>query len=145
MKRFFKLSGAVLASILISLSAFGFTFFGCGKGAGGKVDLDLSAMSGTVVYAEVYNIVYSPSSYLGKTMRIKGSYAENYYAPTGKTYSYIVIADATACCSQGLEVELNGKSSPSYGDEIIVTGVFTSYEELGKTYYTVSATDITRA
>ena len=115
------------------------------------VDVDLTVLSSTMVYAEVLNMMTEPNAYDGKTVKMRGRFGASYgYRPDGTINEDVlifacIIADATACCSQGLEVELNGKTSPSYGDEIIVTGVFTSYEELGKTYYTVSATDITRA
>ena len=40
-----------------------------------QVDLDLSQMSGTIVYAEVYNLMYDPAPYLGKILRIRGYYS----------------------------------------------------------------------
>ena len=136
-----------IAAVLISsVTACCFTFYGCaGKGKNANVDLDLSVMSGTVVYAEVYNMVYSPYRYLGKTIRVKGKYASNYYELTDKVYSYVVVSDATACCAQGLEVNLNGKWNFADGEEVIVTGVFSSYSELGKTYYEIIADYAERA
>ena len=39
------------------------------------VDLDLSVMSGTVVYAQVYNLLCDPTAWLGKTIRMAGFYS----------------------------------------------------------------------
>ena len=48
------------------------------------VDLDLSLLSGTVVYAQVYNMMYDPDAYLGKIIRMAGYY--NYFDDTGPWY-----------------------------------------------------------
>ena len=108
----------------------------------GKVDVDLSVLSGTMVYAEVYRIMSAPSDYVGKTMKIRGTYNASYYSPTQKYYSYVLVADATACCAQGFEFEWTGKSYPEdypeNGETIEVVGVFGSYDELGTTYYSLT-------
>ena len=49
-----------------------------------------------------------PEEYEGKTIRIEGKYYASYYPITDKYYNYCLIADALACCSQGLEFELGG-------------------------------------
>ena len=107
-----------------------------------KVDVDLSVLSGTMVYAEVYRIMSTPSDYVGKTIKIKGTYNASYYSPTQKYYSYVLVADATACCAQGFEFEWSGKSYPEdypeNGETIEVVGVFGSYDELGLTYYSLT-------
>ncbi len=107
-----------------------------------KADVDLSVLSGTMVYAEVYRIMSSPTDYVGKTMKVKGTYKASYYAPTQKYYSYVVVADATACCAQGFEFEWVGKTYPEdypkEGEKIEVVGVFGSYNELGTTYYSLT-------
>ena len=103
------------------------------------VDLDLSRMSGTAVYAQVYNMLDRPSSYLDKVIRVRG--ALNYFKDekTGKEYFAALIADATACCAQGLEFVWAGehvypRDYPALGTEIIVTGRFELYEEASYTY-----------
>ena len=70
------------------------------------VDLDLSVMSGTIVYAQIYNMMVEPESYLGKVIRIAGFY--NAYEDTerGVVYHACVVPDATACCAQGIEFVL---------------------------------------
>ena len=53
-----------------------------------------------------------------------------------------LIQDATACCAQGIEFELNEtydhpEDYPSEGEEVIVEGVFDTYMEKGYTYCTL--------
>lgn len=104
--------------------------------------VDLTTLSSTMVYAEVYNMMYSPESYMGKTIKMSGQYYASYYQETGKYYCFVIVADAAACCQQGLEFIWNGEHAypddyPMDGTEIEVTGVFDSYDEDGTTYYCI--------
>lgn len=87
-----------------------------------------------MVYSEVYNIVTNPSEYEGKVVKMDGSFATYHNEETDKYYFACIIADATACCSQGLEFELAGnydypKDYPELDTNITVTGVFHTYME----------------
>lgn len=103
------------------------------------VDLDLSVLSGTVVYAQVYNLMYDPEPYLGKTIRIAGYY--NYFDDQahGVVYHACIVPDATACCAQGIEFVRAGEYAwpedyPQIGQEIVVTGRLEIYEDQGTKY-----------
>jgi len=102
--------------------------------AGGEIDVDLTQMSATMVYAEVFQMTVDPQSYVGKTVRMQGQSFSMYYEQTAQTYHSVIIADATACCQQGLEYLLPDGAYPPDEREIAVTGVFETYEELGETY-----------
>ncbi|MGN0528995.1 MAG: hypothetical protein ACI4IE_07655 [Eubacterium sp.] len=101
-----------------------------------SADVDLTALSGTMVYSEVYNMVTTPEDYIGKTVKMNGQY--NIWSNEEQTQQYyaVVISDATACCQQGLEFELPDKSAPpcASGDEITVIGTFNTYQEGEYTY-----------
>ena len=100
------------------------------------VDLDLTVLSSTMVYSEVYNIMMSPDEYIGKTIRMNGQCLSAYYEPTDMTYYSIVIQDATACCAQGIEYVLSdGQSYPADDTEATVVGRFESYDEEGTIWY----------
>lgn len=105
------------------------------------VDVDLTLMGSDLVYATVYQMMSKPEEYEGKTIRIEGKYYASYYPITDKYYNYCLIADALACCSQGLEFELAGGAVypddyPADQSEVVVTGVFETYtEEAGQTFY----------
>ena len=108
----------------------------------GAVDVDLTALSSTMVYSEVYNMMTDPGNYIGKTVKMSGVYAVYHDESTGKYYHACIISDATACCSQGIEFELKSGYSypddyPEEGGEICVTGTFDTYEEGEYTYCTL--------
>ena len=98
------------------------------------VDLDLTVLSKTMVYSEVYNIMVSPEDYLGKSIRMNGIYNTFIDDATGIRYFYCIIQDATACCAQGIEFELTDDYSfpadyPESGDTVTVVGNFDTYME----------------
>ena len=103
------------------------------------VDVDLTRLSSTMVYSEVYNMMYAPDDYIGKTIKMTGQFVY-YENPDTKTqYFTCIIGDAMACCSQGLEFVLTGKHTypddyPELGSEITVSGTFELYEEGGIRY-----------
>ena len=111
------------------------------------VDVDLTVLSSTMVYSEVYNMLYFyPEDYYGKTVKMTGQF--NVYqwvdesgvvADMPVAYACI-ISDATACCAEGMEFVLKGDLTypddyPELGAEITVIGEFQSYEENGMTWY----------
>ena len=112
----------------------------------GKVDVDLTVLSSTMVYSEVYNMLYyDQESYYGKTVKANGIFAiyqmvvDGVTQPAPVAYACI-IADATACCAEGMEFVLEGDYTypddyPELGAEITVIGEFQSYEENGMTRY----------
>ncbi|SHI34166.1 hypothetical protein [Pseudobutyrivibrio xylanivorans] len=107
-----------------------------------SVDLDLTAMSSTMIYAEVSNMMMEPLEYAGKTVKMEGICGTYQDPDTGKMYYACVIQDATQCCSQGLEFVLDEdkysvEDYPAQGDEIEVKGTFATYEENGGQYLTM--------
>ena len=112
-----------------------------------SVDLDLSALSGTVVYSQVYNMVMQPDQYLGQTVRVRGYFSYFQDPETLKEYFAVIIADATACCAQGIEFVWRGEHRypddyPPLETEMTVTGEFGTYEENGFTYLQLSDADV---
>ena len=108
--------------------------------ASGESDVDLTTLSSTMVYSEVYNMMCEPDRYLGKRIKMNGQFAVYENPNTGAVYTACIIMDATACCSQGLEFVLAGEHSypadyPEPGTEITVVGTFQTYEENGYTDY----------
>ncbi len=96
-----------------------------------SVDLDLTELSSTLIYSEVYNMLITPDDYKGKIIKMKGLFNQYTDEQTGKTYNAVIIPDATACCQQGLEFELSDKTNPNFeqGAEITVVGTFDTYSE----------------
>lgn len=113
-----------------------------------STDVDLTILSSTMVYAEVYNMMLNPDEYVGKTIKIKGPYYAEYWDDTQKYYHYVIISDATACCQSGIEFIWDDNSHvypdeyPENETEIEIRGVFSSYEELGQKYYYLNVEEI---
>lgn len=107
-----------------------------------NVDVDLTVLSATLIYSEVFNMVTTPTDYEGKTVKMEGV-CNMYQDPdTGKKYYACIVQDATQCCSQGLEFVLDENTYteddyPEVGDDITIQGTFTTYEENGNTYLTM--------
>ena len=126
----------LLLTLLLVLSA-------CGKqsetaAAGntqGKIDVDLTALSSTMVYSEVYNMLTMPENYVGKTVKMTGGYSSFLDESTGTVYRVCMIADAAACCAQGMEFVLKDDMEyPEMEADITVVGTFQLYEENRTTY-----------
>ncbi len=103
------------------------------------IDIDLTQLSSTMVYSEVFNMMYYPEEYVGKTVKMNGMYVQYHDEVTDKYYHNCLIMDATACCSQGIEFELTDDYSfpndyPSEGQPICVAGTFDTYNE-GEDFY----------
>ena len=110
------------------------------------MDVDLTVLSSTMVYSEVYNMLYNdPAHYLGKTVKARGTFSiyqlvtDGVLQPDPVSYACI-ISDATACCAEGMEFVLKDDLAypddyPELGTEITVIGEFQSYEENGMTWY----------
>ncbi len=105
-------------------------------------DVDLTVLSSTMVYSEVYNMMVSPDDYIGKTVKMKGQFVPYYDESTGKYYFACFISDATACCSQGIEFILTDdylypEDYPMEGATICVVGTFDTYMEGENMYCTL--------
>ena len=111
----------------------------------GKVDVDLTVLSSTMVYSEVYNMLYNdPAHYLGKTVKARGMFSIYQLVADGvlqpDPVSVCILSDAAACCAEGIEFVLEGDYTypddyPELGTEITVIGEFQSYEANGMTWY----------
>ena len=98
------------------------------------IDLDLSQMSGTVAYAQVYQMISEPENYVGKIIRMRGYFDVFEDQDTGIVYTSCIIPDAAACCAQGFEFIWAGdhawpEAYPEPGTYLTVTGRFETYLE----------------
>lgn len=104
----------------------------------GDIDIDLTGLSSNMIYAQMFNITSDPDKYTGKKMRVKGYFSYT-TGDNGKEYFAVIIPDALACCSQGLEFVRDGDYTypddyPKLDEEITITGYFDSYKEGIYTY-----------
>ena len=103
------------------------------------IDVDLTAISGILVYSEVYNMMASPENYIGKKIKMEGIYAIYFDDTYSTRYDACIVQDATACCATGIEFDLPDELKfpddyPEEGDIITVEGIFDTYDEGSYTY-----------
>lgn len=99
-----------------------------------EVDIDLSQMSKTMMYSELYNLLSEPHKYLGQKIRIAGDFAVYHDGETGLDYYSCLLSDATVCCTQVLEFVLKDGKYPEPNEKITVEGYFDTYMENGTEY-----------
>ncbi len=103
----------------------------------GDIDVDLTKLSSTMVYSEVYNMMQHPRDYEGKMIKMKGTFSP--YETEARNYYSCMIADATACCQSGIEFLWAGEHQypndyPPKNAEIVVQGIFEIYFEGDQMY-----------
>lgn len=102
------------------------------------VDVDLTTLSSTMVYAEVFNMMLSPDDYIGKTIRITGIFSVCQDPKTKQVYCGVIVQDATACCAQGFDFVMPEELSypqdyPDPESEITVVGTLQADRTLEET------------
>ena len=115
---------------------------------GTVVDIDLTALSNTMAYAEITNISTDPERYIGKTVKIQGEYRVSYFGAPGVPYHFAILWDETSCCEQGLEFTWDGNHEfpddfPKEKTKIEVCGVLETYFDQGDTFFRLNVNDIT--
>ena len=114
------------------LTVIVFALVTCGSfSRAATVDIDLTKMSSTMVYSTVFNIVTKPTSFVGKTMRMRGEYTI-YPISASETIHACLVRDAAGCCSQGIEFKLMNGKYPTGTSEITVVGTLATQKIDGK-------------
>lgn len=107
-----------------------------------KVDIDLSSLSSTMVFAQIFNIVIEPEKYNGKKIRMKGVVSIFNDAERKNSFYACIVKDATACCSQGFDFVLSEEAAlggyPVDGKEITLTGTFRELMEGDISHYMIT-------
>ena len=105
-----------------------------------SIDIDLSQMSSTLVFSELYNILTDVDSYIGMTVKISGTCVIYQDPETGKVYYTCMVTDTAGCCSQGIEFEPQDTTKhPANGDPVTVTGTLSKYFEADIPYITLKS------
>ena len=112
------------------------------------VEVDLTVLSSGAVYSIVYDMMMHPDNYVGKVVKMRGLFDTAYDEANGIRYYACVIQDATQCCAQGIEFELENPGTypddfPQVGQECTVIGVFDTYMEGEYMYATLRKSKMT--
>ena len=105
----------------------------------GDVDIDLTVLSANMVYSTVFDMLYEPELYVGKTVKMEGMFTFIFDQEDEKYLFACIVSDATACCAQGIEFiptdDYNyPEGFPQGGENITVTGIFEILEDNGEKY-----------
>ena len=92
-----------------------------------SVDVDLTTLSRTMVYAEALNMMMSPDDYIGKIIRMAGIFKVYQNPETEQVFCGVIVQDATACCAQGFDIAMPGNAVypqdyPGAESEVTVVG-----------------------
>lgn len=104
------------------------------------IDYDLSSMSSSMAYSMLYQFTDDPDTYIGKTIRISGTYGSSDAETKGEHYFFVIVQDEAACCMQGMEFiwedgsHIYPNEYPPEGALIEVTGTFATYQVDGVDY-----------
>ena len=106
------------------------------------IDIDLTQMSSTLVYSQVYDMMCNPDNYMGKTIKMAGTMNVAYEESTEQYYFACFVQDASACCARGIEFVLTDEyvfpdDYPDVGADICVVGWFDTYMEGDNMYCTL--------
>lgn len=106
--------------------------------------VDLTEMGSNFVFGVISNMMMNPDDYLGRRLVLKGTATQTTIEIMGETFYAVIIADAKACCAQGIEYVLqDGASYPKEGAQIIVSGIFETYKENDMDFYRLAVDQIT--
>lgn len=105
---------------------------------------DLSRMSATVAYAQLYNIFLEQENHVGQTMRLRGQYVPMRDESNEAKYHFIMVYDNAACCQLGLEfLWTNPTAYPADYSLIELTGVFDICNDGGEKFCVLRVKDVT--
>lgn len=112
-----------------------------------SAEVDLTVLNSNMVYSEVSAMVNTPEKYIGKTVKMNGTFDVYTDPNTGAYYYACIIQDATACCANGIEFTWKGEHSfpedyPAVGTALTVGGEFETYQEGQGTYCRLKEADV---
>ena len=95
-------------------------------------EIDLTKMSGPLVYSVVFNMMKDPDKFDGKVIKMGGAF-DSVLGTDGIRRYACIVKDATACCAQGIEFSLKNdykypEEYPGQYQDFAVIGTFTIYE-----------------
>lgn len=106
-----------------------------------SVDYNFKEMSATIAYSQTLMMMYQPSDYWNKTMRIDGTYMSMETPEFGLVH-LLLILDETNCCQGFVEFFLpEGATYPENGSGIGLVGVFMLIEDPQQSFSALVVTD----
>ncbi len=108
------------------------------QGTSAKVDIDLTQLSATMVFSQVYDLISNYPDYIGKTVKIYGTIDKFTDIETGEELYAVIINDALGCCPQGIELEFpDDFEIPEWGTSVLIEGSITTIEANGAEFVVI--------
>lgn len=119
-----------------------FLLCACSGKAGGaretaEADIDLTQLSKTMVYSELYNMLMNPRDYTGKSVKLKGAYYASFSEESNMYCHNVLVSDVSACCEAGIRFIWDNDEHeypdeyPVNMSEVEVTGTFKIHNQGG--------------
>ena len=94
-------------------------------------EIDLTKMSGPLVYSVVYNMMKDPERFNGKIIKMGGAF-DSVLGDDGIRRYACIVKDAAACCAQGIEFKMKDDLKypddyPGQYQDFAVIGTFVVY------------------
>jgi len=121
-----------------------FLTIGCGaeKKTDDDIVIDIVAMSETLAGATMLNILNEPERYVGKTIRVAGTYQPFYWDEEDRYFHDLIVESQAGCCPKILEFILSGDDYPMAGAMIELVGIYSSYELDGQILYYLAVNEM---
>ena len=116
-----------------------------GDGDSADVDLDLTTMSSTMIFAQISDVVFNVQNYLGTSLRLNGTFQlwQDSNTETKKNIYVVMVWDAMGCCPQGIELRLpEGMEKPKDLSDIQVEGIISLRNVDKYQYLYIDVTDL---
>ena len=96
-------------------------------------DIDLTKMSVTMIYSQIFNMLIMPEEYVDKIIKVRGAFEIYPNENNEIDFFTLTVMDATACCKEGIDFIWAGNHTypddyPEQGQEITITGTYKSFE-----------------
>jgi len=103
------------------------------------VDIDFSDLSMTMIQAEYQRILSNSEDYMGKTIKMNGTYYSFQIDEAGNIAHFVIIIPGDDCCQMGFEFKRGENyvypaDYPAQNAMIMVTGTLDKHEQFGAVY-----------
>ena len=132
-----------------ALLCMSFLLFACDRDeSNNDVDIDLSELSLTLVQAEHQRIVSNPNDYIGKTIKVYGSFRTFIVDNAGNLAHFIIIVPGDDCCQIGFEFRRNGEYKfpddyPAQNSMLLISGTLDKSTTFGTSSLFIDVIDFT--
>ncbi len=113
-------------------------------------DIDMTKMSVTMIYSQIFNMLIMPEEYEEKIIKVRGAFEVYPNENNQVDFFTLTVMDTTACCKEGIDFIWAGNHTypddyPEQGQEITITGTYKSFENedgVTRSYLLVSDLDM---